>query len=354
MVRHDQHEALFRILCKGTCQIDDVFGVLVRLESEPLRCVAPDNLARSPEDALLAPLAHFVGAGMLRVCVGNHVVGIQVVLEVGVRYRRRIDCIDILRLFEGRLPGCIDELEPRRSIGIPVARHALLDMRHQVMAGMVFDLPPPSEVVQAIIAIAEIAVVLEPAHRCHDVHQGNRHVADVDDPRIGTKPPCRFRDDCGRVRIVEHPGIGRILFHVIHEPDHAADRAQTIGNAARSTGLLAEDPIFQRYLLVLVTHRVLADANLCQHEIDARKRLCRIGRVGEFDFGVALPDIDGAGVSYRLLPFGIIVVEDDLSDRKLLCIVQQHQHDSWRIGRAASRNRHCIALLSHRGPFLSR
>ena len=52
-----------------------------------------------------------------------------------------------------------------------------------------------------------------------------------------------FRDNRRRVGVVQHPRIRGVLLHVIHQLQHAADRAHTVGDPARSAGLLAQHAV---------------------------------------------------------------------------------------------------------------
>ena len=58
------HEPLARVLRESTGQIDDILGVRIRFEPEPLCGTLLDNLPGGAEDAPLPALAYFVRSGM--------------------------------------------------------------------------------------------------------------------------------------------------------------------------------------------------------------------------------------------------------------------------------------------------
>ena len=85
---------------------------------------------------------------------------------------------------------------------------------HQILA-VVLDGGEPAEVVQAKVIVNDLLLVLDAHGSCHHVNDGDGHIADVDDFRIWTKSSSCFSYDSCWVRVVEHPSIWRIFFHII-------------------------------------------------------------------------------------------------------------------------------------------
>ncbi len=56
------------------------------------------------------------------------------------------------------------------------------------------------------------------------------HIADIEDFGVRPQTSGGFRHNRRRVGVVKHPGVRRIFFHIIHQLQHAADRAHTVGD----------------------------------------------------------------------------------------------------------------------------
>ena len=98
----------------------------------------------------LAVLHHLVGAGVLRIGVGHHIVRVEIVLQIGVGQGVRIKGPHVLGLGEGVVPA---GLGVAGLLGhIAVFGHMGLDGRHQVIARQILDAGPPAEVVEAVVA----------------------------------------------------------------------------------------------------------------------------------------------------------------------------------------------------------
>ena len=233
------------------------------------------------------------------------------------------------------------------AVEVAVLGHVLLDLGHKVVAVLIVDLGEPAVVVQAVVAVLQLATVLDAAHDGHLVHEVDRHVADVDDLAVRAQHAAGLGHDGGRVGVVEHPCVGAPLLHVVEDLDDAADGAHAVGDAAGAAGLLAEHAVLQRNLLVLLAHGVLADADVGEHEVDAGESGLGVGRVVELDLGGVLAEVDLAGLCHDLLALGVVVIEGDLVHREAVVLLEKHEGDARREGGAATGNSHRIGLLGH-------
>ena len=91
-----------------------------------------------------------------------------------------------------------------------------------------------------------------------------------------------------------------------------------------------------RDLLILLAHRVFADADVRHDEVDVCEGFLRVRRVRERDFWRALGEQDLAGLSNLRLALRIVIVELDLADREAVLMVEQHEDDARRKGAAAA------------------
>ena len=88
-------------------------------------------------------------------------------------------------------------------------------------------------------------------------------------------------DDADGVGEVDDPGIGRGLAHASGDVEDHRDRAQGLGQPARSGGLLADAAALQRPGLVLLARSLSADPQLHQHCGDAVQCRLQLGRGGD-------------------------------------------------------------------------
>lgn len=91
-----------------------------------------------------------------------------------------------------------------------------------------------------------------------------------------------------------------------------------------------------RDFLILLAHRVLADADVRHDEVDICEGFLWIRRIRERDFRCALSEQDLAGFRNLLLALRIVVVELDLADWEAVLMVEQHEDDARRKGAAAA------------------
>lgn len=223
----------------------------------------------------------------------------------------------------------------------------LLDFGHEVVALLVKDLGEPAVVVQAVVAVLQVAVILKTAHDGHLVHEVDGHVADVDDLGVRAQHAAGLGHDCGRVGVIEHPGVGRVLLHVVEDLDDAADGTHAVGDAAGAAGLLAHASVLQRDLLVELTHGVQAHTDVGEDEVDAGECLHWVGGVGEVELRRILLEVDLAGLGHDLLALGVVVVEDDLVHGEAIVLLEEHQRDAGGEGGAAAGDGYCVAGLCH-------
>ena len=83
----------------------------------------------------------------------------------------------------------------------------------------------PAEVVQAEVVHLQPAAI-DTQNRPHIAHRGDRHIADVQHPRIWPQPPHALRDDRRRVGVVHDPGFFvRVAIDQIDKLHHRQDRS---------------------------------------------------------------------------------------------------------------------------------
>ena len=92
----------------------------------------------------------------------------------------------------------------------------------------------------------------------------------------------RAGDDPDRVGEVDDPRVRRSAApHFVGDVEHDRHRAQSLGEASGTGGLLADAAASQRNGLVEVPCRLTADAQLQKHEVGAVDRLGKIGSSGQ-------------------------------------------------------------------------
>ena len=223
----------------------------------------------------------------------------------------------------------------------------LLDLRHEVVTLLVVDLAPPTKVVEAVVAILQLATILDAAHTAHLIHEVDRHVADVDNAAVGAQHAAGLGDDSCGVGVVEHPGVGAVLLHVVENLDDAADGAHAVGDTAGTAGLLANAAVLERNLLIELTHGVQADADVSKDEVGPGECGLGVGGVAKLNLGGVLVEVDLAGLGHGLLALGVVVVEGHLVDREAVALLEQHQGNARGKGGATTGNGHGIVLLGH-------
>ena len=233
------------------------------------------------------------------------------------------------------------------AVQVAVLCHVLLDLRHEVVTLLVVDLAPPTKVVEAVVAVLQLATILDAAHTAHLIHEVDRHVADVDDAAVGAQHAASLGDDGRGVGVVEHPGVGAVLLHVVEDLDDTTDGAHAVGDTAGTAGLLANAAVLERNLLVELTHGVQADADVSKHEVGPGECGLGVGGVAKLNLGGVLVEIDLAGLCHDLLALGVVVVEGHLVDREAVTLLKQHQSDARGEGRATAGNGHGIVFLGH-------
>ena len=278
---------------------------------------------------------HLIGAGAFRVGVGHHIVREQVIFQIGIRHGLRIQRLHIFRFGKSVVPAGLGVRVVRRR-HIAVFRHIFAQFRHQIVAVEILNRSPPAEVVEAVVAHAHLFTVFEADNLRHPPFNADRHIADVEDFGVRTQTAGGFRHNRRRVGVVQHPGVRRIFFHIIHQLQHAADRAHTVGDPARSAGLLAQHAVAQRDFLILFTHRIFPDADMRHDEINIGKRRLRIGGIAEFNLRRLLFEDHFARLGDGLLARTVVVVKFQRPQRKTILVCQQHQDNARSEGAAAA------------------
>ena len=201
--------------------------------------------------------------------------------------------------------------------------------------------------VEAVVAVLQLATVLDAAHTAHLIHEVDRHVADVDDAAVGAQHAAGFGDDGRGVGVVEHPGVGAVLLHVVQDLDDTADGAHTVGDAASAAGLLTNAAVLEGDLLVELAHSVETHADVSKDEVGPGECGLGVGGVVELNLGSVLMEVGLAGLGHGLLALGVVVVEGHLVDREAVALLKQHQGNARCEGRATAGNGHGIVFLGH-------
>ena len=288
------------------------------------------------EDFLLTALDNLVRTRVLDIGMCHDIVLAEVIFQIRVRQRVRVERREALDHLERDLPRRIDVLDTGVALDVlevvAVLPDVVADLRHEILARLlVLDARPPTEVVEAEVFPLDVMQRLAARDLRHLALDVDRHVADVEDAGVRAEAARCLCNDGRRVRVVEHPGVRRIFLHIVDDLDDAADGAHAVGDAARAAGLLAEHAVLQRNLLILRAHLVLADADMREHEVDVRERRLRIRRREE----LTLADDDLASVRDNLLALGVVVIELDLAQRETILVREEH-HDNARRERAAA------------------
>ena len=309
------------------------------MEMRAFRGAATGDLPGHIEDLFFTPGHHLVGPRKVRVRVRHLVVRVEVVFQVSVRQGQGIKGKHILHLFKGLDPARRLMLKILFWATVTLLRHVTLQRRHQVVTGFIGDAGPPAKMIQAVVTDVQCLAGRQTEDVGKQPLDGHRHIADVDNARVGTQATGRFRDDGRRVGVVEHPRPRGVLLHIIDQLQYAGNRAHTVGDPPRPTGFLARHAIFQRDLLILFPHLIQANANMRHHKINVGEGRLRIGGIAEFYLREAFRHQNGAGVANGLLTLVMVIVQTDLPQGKARHIFQQHHDNPWRIGTPAAGNR---------------
>ena len=186
---------------------------------------------------------------------------------------------------------------------------------------LAFDLDgrEPAKVVEPKVVVDDV-LLAHAQGRGGNVDDGDGHVADVDDARVGAQHAAGLGDDGSWVGVVEDPVVLLgVLLNVVDELDHREDGAHAVGEAAAAAGLLANAAVAQRDLLVLLAHRVAAHAHLRKDEGGVGEGLGLVGGHRELDVQAKVlvedPVNEHADLALALL---VDVVEANLVDLELV------------------------------------
>ena len=192
--------------------------------------------------------------------------------------------------------------------------------RHQIVTLQIFNRGPPAEVVQPIVAHAHLLAVLEADDLRHPPFDTDRHIANVENSGVRTQATGRFRHNGRRVGVVQHPGVRRIFFHIVHQLQDAADGAHTVGDTARAAGFLPQHAVAQRNFFIFFTHRVFAHADMRHHEINVGKGRLRVGGIAEFNLRRLLFEDHFARLGDGLLTRAVVVVKFQRPQREAILV----------------------------------
>ena len=286
----------------------------------------------------------------------NHVVAVQVVLQVGVPRHGGVQRHQVLLLERRLVPGAVRVVAGVLRIVIGT-RVAVLDLvrqqlRQQLGALGVLDARVPAKVIQAKVANVQVLAAADVRMGAaqdvgHVVLEADGHVADVDHAAVGAHAARGLGHDGRRVGVVEHPAVGAVLLHVLDVLQHARDGAHAVGHTAGAAGLLAHHAVLEGDLLVQRAHRQLAHANVRQAEVNVG-----VGRLGirgghELDRRVLLVHQDLTGGRQLALTVRVVVVQLDAAQRESVQVFQEHEDDLGGVGAAAARDHDGELLLFH-------
>ena len=174
--------------------------------------------------------------------------------------------------------------------------------------------------VQPVVAHAHLLTVLKADDLRHPSFDTDRHIADVENFSVRTQATGRFRHNGRRIGVVQHPGVRRIFFHIVHQLQDAADGAHTVGDPARATGFLAQHAVAQRDFFIFFTHRVFAHTDMRHHEINVGKGRLRVGGVAERDLRRLLFKDHLARLGDGLLTRAVVVVKFQRPQREAILV----------------------------------
>ena len=174
--------------------------------------------------------------------------------------------------------------------------------------------------IQTVVAHAHLFAVLKTHDLRHAPFDTDRHIADVENFSVRTQATGRFRHNCRRVGVVQHPGVWRIFFHIVHQFQNAADGAHTVGDTARTAGFLPQHTVTQRNFFIFFTHRIFAHADMRHHEINVGKGRLRVSGVAERDIRRLLFENDFARLGDGLLTRAVVVVKFQRPQREAILV----------------------------------
>ena len=105
VVRHNQQHPFLGIKGNRRRQIDDVGSVFVNFQIASGGFARRNNRPAGAKDVFLTMIHHLIGAGAFRIGVRHDVVREQVVLEVSIRHRIRVQRLYVFRLGESVVPA---------------------------------------------------------------------------------------------------------------------------------------------------------------------------------------------------------------------------------------------------------
>ena len=117
------------------------------------------------------------------------------------------------------------------------------------------------------------------------------HIADAQ--RLGVRIGAvdGLRDHGLGVAVIEDPGVWADLLRLAHDLQDRRDAAQREGESAKAAGLLAQDAVAQRDLLVLLALLVAARADLDEQKVRAAERRLDLGRIRDLHALRVLPGV---------------------------------------------------------------
>ncbi len=317
-----------------------------------LRRAGVDAAVALAECTLLAAFDDLICTGLV---AGSHALLVQmlelverveVVLVIGVRQELRIVLHHHLDVAIGLEPGRIALLCILRQEALLMDK--LADLGHEVFARrLVVHVGEPAIVVEAEVDRLEVIPVdaEQTAGGAHDVF---RLIADVQDPLVIREFAAqRLCDDCCRIRVVQAPGIGRILANGMDCVNHVANGAHAVRHAAGTDRLLADDAMIEAGVLVRPAALESAGAHLHEDEVHVCVGGLLIRGVADLCIRIHLAEQDLSELAHRLLTRTIDIEEDQPAEREVLLEPHEALEEARRIGASATDDAYVVTLLCH-------
>ena len=317
--------------------------------------------------ALFPPVNNGVRTGIIGIGMRNHGLRVQIVLQIGIRQGVRKILHHFFQMLEREIPVGVVFAGKAKLIVAVAALELFQYLRQYILARFfIIHSGKPAEMVKPIITRFHIGPLAPAGQRTKNIHDRDRHIANVDQAEIIRKNALgRLRDNSGRIGVIEDPCLRRPAADRTHQLDHRRDRAHPVGKTAGAAGLLADHAVFQRDFLIHFAHFQAARPNLHKRKVNIRKRGFLICCIDEFSLRIVFAVKYFAKTADMLLPFRVVVIQHDPAKRKMLPHQTKHLQHIRRIGAAAacdhnrkllhdSHSSFYILILGHKKPvFLS-
>ena len=325
--------------------VDDEVAVHPGTEEAVGGTAGGDAAAALVKHRFFAGVDHPVGAGVVRIFVGHHLLAEVVVLQIGVGQELGEQAHALAQPLEGRDPVGVDVLilEQRQR---PLGEQMVAQLWQQILALRVPDMAPPAKMVEADIVERQIGVAVAEGGGYQQLDD-NRHVADEQAFQLRETLVPGVRQNRRRVGVVEDPGIGGISAHILADGQHVGDRAQRKRKAAGAAGLLTDHAVAQRDLLIQRPHLEAAAADLGEQELHAGEGFAAIGGDDQLDLGGLFGQQQADEAAHGGDALGVIVEQHQLAQRQHVAGVEDGVDDAGGVGGSAAGYGEVIAFHEH-------